>query len=45
MAIKVTTTGQTTFVKKVVVGTPIREVNSNISFNQVDPKATNAVKK
>lgn len=33
MAIKVTTTGQTTFVKKVTIGTPIRKVSSTRSLS------------
>ena len=36
MAIKVTTTGQTTFVKKVVVGTPVKKVSQTLSLNSID---------
>ena len=36
MAIKVTSTGQTTFVKKVVIGTPIKNVDQNFTFNSIN---------
>ena len=36
MAIKVTSTGQTTFIKKIVVGTPVRNVDQNFAFNSIN---------
>ena len=36
MAIKVTSTGQTTFVKKVVIGTPVRNIDQNFAFNSIN---------
>src|SRR6056300_1045004 len=35
MAIKVTSTGQTTFVKKIVVGTPVRNVTEVTTINSL----------
>jgi hypothetical protein len=35
MAIKVTSTGQTTFVKKIVVGTPVRSVTESTTINSL----------
>ena len=36
MAIKVTSTGQTTFVKKIVIGTPVKNVDQNLAFNSIN---------
>ena len=36
MAIKVTSTGKTTFVKKVVIGTPVRNVAQSLTLNSIN---------